>query len=142
MSEEPFDEYTYADPYDRIPFGDAIRFEEEQVARDRDAERELEGEDEGAWYDGLQLAIRVPEGEPYILGPLCELADAIDNEARVIAEDAGSDLLEDPGEAARAELRAAIITEATVALNKEGATYRDPNRVLWVLEKVPSEVPF
>lgn len=30
-------ENDFADPYDRMPFGDAIRWEDEQVARDLDA---------------------------------------------------------------------------------------------------------
>lgn len=79
------------------------------------------------------LRIHQREAEPYDLD-VVELADAIESEADTIASDAGSDLLDDPGEEARAELRERVQREALRALEAKGE-YRDPTGVRWTLEQ-------
>jgi hypothetical protein len=83
----------------------------------------------------MYLRIHVHGAEPYPLEGLgLELDEAIAREAATIAGDAGSDLLEDPGQEARDELEARIRLEAGRALRKSGDKYRDPAGVLWTLE--------
>lgn len=85
----------------------------------------------------LQLTIKAPGAEPWPLDDLNELDDVIEREAQVIADDAGSDLLDDPGAAARAQLKRRVVLEANAALTKPGDTYTDPTGVVWVLEARP-----
>jgi hypothetical protein len=81
----------------------------------------------------MQLKIRHPDAEPYKLDDLTTLAGAIEAEADVIANDAGSDLLEAPTQECRDILRGQVIRDATRALRGPGDTYRDPLGIVWEL---------
>ena len=82
----------------------------------------------------LWLKIHLFEAEPYRCDTWGELEDAIANEARTLAEDAGSDEIDDPSPEARAAYQLEIMTQALVHLRQDGDTWRDPNSVLWSLE--------
>jgi len=65
-----------ADPYDRMPFGDAQRFEDEQVARDADAERatlEVEAEKPGLDYPVFAIKREEVESGGYLVRNDAEL---------------------------------------------------------------------
>ena len=61
------------------------------------------------------------------------LAEAVGQEADVIAGDAGSDLLESPSDEHRAILREQVFEDAMRELRASG-TYRDPFGIRWTLE--------
>lgn len=83
----------------------------------------------------MTLRIHVPGAEPYTdLEDVDELVEAIKEEARTASFDAGSDLLDDPGQEARDGFAREIVKEATAALVHAGDQYRDPAGVLWSLE--------
>lgn len=81
----------------------------------------------------MKLHISHPDAEPYDLGPYgYTLEEALDAEATTIAQDAGSDLLEDPGEECRDALRQSIVDDALATLTAD-ETYTDPTGVRWTL---------
>lgn len=83
----------------------------------------------------MKLVIHHPDAVdcPYDFDRSDTLPEAIRAEAETVASDAGSDLLDDPGEAARAELRDRVIREATAALRDTGDAFRDPLGIRWEL---------
>jgi hypothetical protein len=82
----------------------------------------------------LKLVIHSQGAEPYPITNYPEdLEDAIAAEAHTIAADAGSDLLDDPGEDARAALAQRIIDQASLFLTKAGDSYTDPTGTRWSL---------
>jgi hypothetical protein len=85
------------------------------------------------------LRVHVQGAEPYEIGGWGineeTLSDAIEAEAETIAQDAGSDLIEENTEACRILLRDEVIKAASRALKKAGDSYRDPTGVLWTLEE-------
>jgi hypothetical protein len=64
---------------------------------------------------------------------LWTLEEAIEEEARKLAEDAGSDEIDDPSPEARERYKADIVAEATARLLEVGDTYKDPMSVTWRL---------
>lgn len=64
-----FDQQEYNDPYDCMPFGDAIRFEENCIANDLDFERnDHEDEDDQDEDDGNEAEQQLREDFGYF-GP-------------------------------------------------------------------------
>jgi hypothetical protein len=87
----------------------------------------------------LQLRIRVQGSEPYKLGDLCTLEEAIAEEATNVVSEAGSDELSENSDMARDDLERKVIAQATNALRRAGDTYTDPIGVVWELEEVPTD---
>jgi hypothetical protein len=79
-----------------------------------------------------ELRFSIWGSEPYNLD-YCELDEAIEAEARKIADDAGSELLDDPGWRARQKLEEQVKLEAGFALREVGDQYLDPTGVTWTL---------
>ena len=91
--------------------------------------------------DPLILRVHVPGVEPYEIGDEIwqhSLAEAIEAEARTMAEDVGADVLADSSEASRNELREQVIAEMTAALVRAGDTYRAPDGVRYSLTRSPA----
>jgi hypothetical protein len=84
----------------------------------------------------MLLRIHSYGAEPWPIDDDADLEDAIASEARTIADDAGSDLLDDPGEDARAALAQRIIEQATLFLRGPGDSYTDPTGTRWSLVDV------
>jgi hypothetical protein len=88
--------------------------------------------------DPLILRVHAPGAEPYEIGDEIwqqSLAEAIEAEARTIAEDADVALLEDSSEASRTELREQVIADMTAALVRAGDTYLAPDGVRYSLAR-------
>ena len=88
------------------------------------------------------LKVHVPGAEPYQVGNEiwhCPLDEAIGAEARTIAEDAGSELLESPAPEDREQLREHVIAEMTRALTQVGDSYRAPDGILYSLIDEPAD---
>ena len=80
------------------------------------------------------LKIHVRDAEPYYVGDEiwhCPLEEAIAAEARTIAEDAGSDLIQSPED--RERLREQVTGEMTRALTQVGDRYLAPDGILYSL---------
>jgi len=84
----------------------------------------------------MLLRVHLSDADPYEIGKgvgRVPLAFAIEQEADCIAADAGADLLDDPGEQARADLRRRVIREMTAALTRAGDSYWAPDGVRYSL---------
>ena len=84
----------------------------------------------------MYLRVHLKDADPYEIGEgigQVPLVFAIAQEADCLAADAGSDLLADPGEQAREELRQRVIREMTAALVRAGDGYRAPDGVRYSL---------
>ena len=84
----------------------------------------------------MLLRVHIKDADPYEIGDdvgQVPLAFAIEQEADCIAADAGSNLLADPGEQAREQLRERVIREMTAALRRPGDSYRAPDGVRYSL---------
>ena len=82
------------------------------------------------------LKVHVPGACPYEIGDEIwqqTLQEAIAAEAEIVAEDAGSDLLESPDAEHRRQLRERVIAEMTSVLVHVGDRYRAPDGVLYSL---------
>ncbi len=82
------------------------------------------------------LRVHVQGAVPYDVGDEIwqePLEDAIRAEAQIIADYAGSDLLDSPDRAHRDQLREWVINEMTHALVEAGDQYRAPDGVLYSL---------
>ena len=91
--------------------------------------------------DGFFLHVHVPGAGSYELGDEIwqqSLAEAIEAEARTIADYASADLLEDNTEASRDQLRDQVIADMTRALVRAGDVYRAPDGVRYSLTRSPS----
>jgi len=90
----------------------------------------------------LILTVHVPGAEAYAIGDEIwqqSLTEAIEAEADTIAAMAGSELLQDPSEASRAQLRARVISEMTQTLAAAGDRYQAPDGVRYSLLYAPHD---
>jgi hypothetical protein len=93
----------------------------------------------------LTLRVHVPGAESYPLGDeIWEVAidEAIAQEADTIAADAGAELLAEPTEACREQLRQRVIEEMTAALVAAGDSYTGPGGVRYSLAAEPVDDHF
>jgi hypothetical protein len=82
----------------------------------------------------VKLHIRAVGAEPYDLtDDYWTLEEAVEEEARKLAADAGSEVLESPSEACRDAYRRQVAQEALAGLNYYGV-YTDDTGVQWTLE--------
>ena len=91
--------------------------------------------------DGLILRVHLAGAEPYRIGDEIweqSLDEAIRFEASIIAQDAGSDLLQSPSQAHREQLRDQLIAEMTAALTQPGDSYQAPDGVRYSLTFAPN----
>ena len=72
-------------------------------------------------------------GESYPIDHYSDLADAIDAEARTLARDADSEILDEGTDEERDQLEQDTIDDATAALRQAGDGYRDEAGYTWVL---------
>jgi hypothetical protein len=87
------------------------------------------------------LHVHIPGAGSYEIGDEIwqpSLAEAIEAEARTIADYAGAELLEDDTEASRNQLRDQVIADMTSALQRPGGTYRAPDGVQYSLTRSPA----
>jgi hypothetical protein len=85
---------------------------------------------------GLTLRVHVPGADSYELGDeiwQLGIVEAIAEEAEKVAETAGAELLEEPTEACREQLRRRVIDGMTDALVDAGDTYTAPDGVRYSL---------
>jgi len=88
----------------------------------------------------LTLRVHVPGAESYPIGDeiwRIPIDEAIAQEADAIAADAGAELLAEPTEACREQLRQRVIEEMTAALIAAGDTYTAPDGVHYSLIATP-----
>lgn len=87
----------------------------------------------------MRLGFSIRDAEPYVIGDLTTLEDAIEAESYNVMSEANADHLEDNTDECREALRARVVREATAALRAPGDEYRDPIGVLWVLTEKEGE---
>ena len=91
--------------------------------------------------DRFFLHVHIPGAGSYEIGDeiwQSSLAEAIEAEARTIADYAGADLLENSSEASRNRLRDQVIADMTSALRRAGDSYRAPDGVRFSLTRSPA----
>ena len=91
--------------------------------------------------DRFFLHVHTPGGGSYEIGDeiwQSSLEEAIEAEARMIADYASPDLLEDDTEASRNQLRDQVIADITRVLRRAGDTYRAPDGVRYSLTRSPA----